>query len=910
MSILPGTDYYIRVRAVTDTQESEYSDPLKITTPGSTVLPATGPAIDPIIYRTASSTTQLQLWVVDPIQEPDPWEYKISLSTVSDFSQLLYDQLTFQRQDNTSIAIENGVHYRVISVAGLSPGTTYYGKVTSSNAMSLSSPVLFTFTTKSDLPEPISIGVTNLTAITATANWIKVSGATTYRLDVADNSAFTNPVLSNIATGNVDNFDIPVLVEQTTYFYRVRSITGSTTSGNSNVVSFTTLDDIQTQPGLSSTIAAPVITQIRQIDTTQATVDWGAVPGATSYKIEASTSPTFTTIDRSITSLGTSATLDTLVPGTAYYLRLQALSAAQGSAYVTSVLSTLTVSTTLAAPQLLAPVSRTSTGFTAVWIKRSYASSYRVQLSDTTTFSTVLVEQYVGDVDQLRFEDLTPNTGYFVRVMGLNAVLRSLPSLPLSASTTADLPAPIALTPSEITASSIRLNLSLNGIFSDYLLSISKAQDSTYLGNGFYAERSIGYVSSYRVDLFLEPGQTYNYTLTGITSTGDRKTSSVYSFSTRSAPPVLSFAGDGRSIAWVGSCNRIEVSTDRDFKFLLPGHAPQTIDSTANQYSIDYLLNLPEGVYIRGYFVENGTTSEKSNRLDTCGSSVLMIYPMVTSTSAKLRWTQSKLTNYKLKLQKQVAGQAQSVPGYAFPRDIGSNQSILVENLEPGTVYIAQLSALSAAGQYVSVPPMSFRTQRYDTVQAAVFEGTLIVPSVPAPTLLHDRITLTLPATYSEYGIEYSRRSDFLVSSYLETGSGVQSIPNLDPNTTYYVRVYGLSSNKRSNPSTLTAKTASLSAPAATLIGTPVITGTTPLNEHEALLQWSGVAGATGYYIEVSESSTFPLLNTDYQVSFLSGTKAIVSGLVGTKTYYVRIYGFNGNSVSQYSSTVIVDTVP
>src|SRR6266576_1388813 len=76
-----------------------------------------------------------------------------------------------------------------------------------------------------------------------TANWSSVSGATGYRLDVSTNSSFSTYVAGyqNRNVGNATSRSVTGLNASTTYYYRVRAYNGAGTSGNSNVISVTTL---------------------------------------------------------------------------------------------------------------------------------------------------------------------------------------------------------------------------------------------------------------------------------------------------------------------------------------------------------------------------------------------------------------------------------------------------------------------------------------------------------------------------------------------------------------------------------------------------------------------------------------------------------------------------------------------
>ena len=96
----------------------------------------------------------------------------------------------------------------------------------------------------SDAPSaPIANPATFVASHSFRANWRSVNGATGYRLDVATNNSFTNYVTGyqNLNVGNALSHSVAGLSQSTTYYYRVRAYNGSGTSGNSNVVSVTTL---------------------------------------------------------------------------------------------------------------------------------------------------------------------------------------------------------------------------------------------------------------------------------------------------------------------------------------------------------------------------------------------------------------------------------------------------------------------------------------------------------------------------------------------------------------------------------------------------------------------------------------------------------------------------------------------
>lgn len=67
-----------------------------------------------------------------------------------------------------------------------------------------------------------------------------MTGATSYRLDVATNGNFTILFLSNLNVGNVTSHNVTGLNAGTNYWYRVRAYNGGGQSANSNIIMVTT----------------------------------------------------------------------------------------------------------------------------------------------------------------------------------------------------------------------------------------------------------------------------------------------------------------------------------------------------------------------------------------------------------------------------------------------------------------------------------------------------------------------------------------------------------------------------------------------------------------------------------------------------------------------------------------------
>jgi N-acetylneuraminic acid mutarotase len=92
-------------------------------------------------------------------------------------------------------------------------------------------------------PAPNTLAATNITLNSLYANWISVSGATNYLLDVSTTSNFTSCIAgyTNLSLGNVTTFRVNGLNAGTAYYYRLRCQQNGFSSDNSSTISLQTL---------------------------------------------------------------------------------------------------------------------------------------------------------------------------------------------------------------------------------------------------------------------------------------------------------------------------------------------------------------------------------------------------------------------------------------------------------------------------------------------------------------------------------------------------------------------------------------------------------------------------------------------------------------------------------------------
>lgn len=303
--------YYIRVRSQNSSCSSINSNTVTVTT-----SPA-APILAPVSNVTCESMQ------INWAPSGGAISYELKFCTSSDLLTGCIQQIT---TSNT---------YAV--VGPLSANTTYYYAV---RAVASNGSVSNYSTTTSSITSPCAPTATIPTFIRPsgefTANWIPISGATHYLIDVyycnpagvANVYAFRDVncqlTYQNFNTGNVAS--IPIVARRCSpttglftgpFYYRVRAVNSSgLPSPYSNVISVVIGNYIP--GGLTNT----------NIASNSFTANWSTVPNSQGYEIDLSTSSTFTTLEPGYplsVGLTNSNGFSALAPNTTYYWRVRAI---------------------------------------------------------------------------------------------------------------------------------------------------------------------------------------------------------------------------------------------------------------------------------------------------------------------------------------------------------------------------------------------------------------------------------------------------------------------------------------------------------------------------------------------------------------------------------------------------------
>ncbi len=210
------------------------------------------------------------------------------------------------------------------SVTSLTAGTTYYYKVRAVNAggTSANSNEISQITITS---APVATVATGMTTTSFSANWVSVTGAASYRIDVGTTPGGTD-IKNDFVLGLVTTYSVTALTPGTTYYYKVRAVNAGGTSANSNEITTITLTG-------APTLTAPVngLTGVSVLPT----VTWGAVTGAAAYRLYVDTENTFSnplifddnTISATIKAFDATVTNFPLSNGTLYYWKVAGVNA-------------------------------------------------------------------------------------------------------------------------------------------------------------------------------------------------------------------------------------------------------------------------------------------------------------------------------------------------------------------------------------------------------------------------------------------------------------------------------------------------------------------------------------------------------------------------------------------------------
>ncbi len=169
-------------------------------------------------------------------------------------------------------------------------------------------------------------------AVTVTLSWYPASGASTYQLQVATDTLFAGLVFNQSGLTSTSR-QVGPLSYNTNYYWRVNATNASGTSYWSDRWRFTTLLPPSAPPAPTLQSPANFATGV----SVSPVVSWNTASTATSYRVQVSTSSSFSTVTQDYSGITiTAKVLATLANNTTYYWRVNASNSAGTSAWSAS----------------------------------------------------------------------------------------------------------------------------------------------------------------------------------------------------------------------------------------------------------------------------------------------------------------------------------------------------------------------------------------------------------------------------------------------------------------------------------------------------------------------------------------------------------------------------------------------
>jgi len=783
------------------------------------------------------------------------------------------------------------------NVTGLSSGVTYYYRVRSANGCSTSLNSNFVSVSTSVVNAPVAFAADGIACTVMNANWSAVSGVLGYYLDVSTSPSFATFVAgyNNLNVNNVTTYNVTGLTVNTTYYYRVRAVSGCTTSPNSNTITAST-----------NAPPAPVATAATNVTCTSMNVNWSASTGAITYYLDVATDASFTTFVGAYNNFNVGNVLTynvTGLPGTVVYYRVRAASgcaSGNNSNFITVNPSAVN------APVAFAPTGIACTVFNANWATVAGAFGYFLDVSTSPSFATFVAgynDLNVGNLTTYNVTGLVVNTQYYYRVRAMNACVTSPNSNSISASTNAPA-APVATAATNVTCTSMNANWSaVPGAITYYLDVATDASFTTFVGA--YNNFNVNNVTTYNVTGLT--GTTVYYRVRAASGCASGNNSNFVTVNPSAINSPVAFAATGIACtvfnanwqAVTGALGYyIDVSTASNFSTFLAGYNNLSVGSVTSYNVTGLTVNTT--YYYRVRSANACVTSPNSNSITASTNApsppTSTAATNVTCSSMNANWTTSSgaITYYL-----DIATDA------SFTTFVGVYNNFNVGNVTtynatglPGTTVYYRLRAASGCASggnsnFVQVNPSALTAPV--SAAASDITCTFFNANWGAVTgAIAYIIDVSTSPTFATFLAGYNNLNVGNVLTLNVTG--------LTADNTYYYRVRAINACVTSlNSAIITASTYAPGAPNAISANNLTCSG------YNA--RWQAVSGALDYFLDLSTDPAFGTFVAGYNNINVGNVLTYpITGLTSSTVYYYRVRARNGCSTGGNSNVITAST--
>lgn len=543
---------------------------------------------------------------------------------------------------------------------------------------------------------------------------------------------------------------------------------------------------------------APAVTTANaatSINPTGFQANWTAAAGATGYRIDISKNAGFssfvTAYHNSSAGSGTSVVITGLENSTTYYYRLRAENA-NGQSVSSNTISLTTLGPLPTIPLAKPATAITASGFTANWDAAIGATNYRIDISTSNIFASILpaYNDLAVAGTFLNVTGLTSGTTYYYRVRAENISGESDNSGNISALT---LPVPPVINAATgISATGFTANWTAATGATKYRLDVSTVNTfATFTGT--YNNLDIGNVTTIPVTGLLE-GVTYYYRLRAENATGQSINSAVQTISTVAGAPVASAATSVTAISfsanWTNTPGalkyRLDVATNLTFTNILPLYSNLDVGNV-----ITYPITGLQGgtTYYYRVRAENGSGPSPNSGVITVltlpAAPVAAAATLLKSTSFQANWAASVgATKYRIDVST-VNTFATFVTGFN-DLDIGNVLTIPVTGLTFSTTYYYRVRAENTQGKSVSsniitaittLPdPVNLNLAGIDAITSQITNTTVEIQYSLDSTSVHagtwtDCLNTNTTVNFGNGGMDIWVRQKNLISNKRKVGS-------------------------------------------------------------------------------------------------------------------------------------------
>lgn len=833
-NLVPNTVYSIRVKAIADGVNYLNSDNSTVTATTLAQDALARPQDVALVQKTATSA----VFSWSPVENAEYYSVSVDGSTFN----------TIQTS---------------VKITGLAEKTSYTVYIHACADNYANSPdVLASFTTNEFRSFPAPELTATSTSRSISVSWNEIEGAPGYLVQYRSANSQSYKTYGTTTQTSVRLQD---LLEGTSYTIRVKAIgdgEGYTDSAYGSIVHSTT-NPAQTDPP-----ANPVL--INAMAAT-ATIAWAPSENGTSYRVVVKSEDNTAIVDEKTTTQ-TQVTVDGLTQLTNYNVYIYAN--ADGHEESTPASLAITTSTPI---QLATPYLEATPGYSSIyliWNKINHAENYSVQYKKATdsNYTTAATTSNVT----FTIENLLPDTEYVVRVKA-NPESGDYSESDFRTITvkTENFSPPVDLVLTEATATKATFSWTSLGEVQAFRALLFTENRSALVAEISTTETTVQFTnltasSNYIVDVYAQGAEYESEPSTLAFSTVAVK---------KLATPTVGSVPGPVSISLTWNANPNAKNYNVLYKTASAASYTTYAVTTNNSIVIEGLD--PSSAYnvrVRAN-AKNADYSNSSYR--TLNVSTLAFDPPtnveaadITQTGLSLSWDATPgATSYSVVVYDQVSGKR--LNSYET-----TGSSVNIAGLSANTTYAFDLYAY--AGTYAS------ESCRYEATTKALIK--LTKPTVLSKESACDSLILSWKAVLhaKSYQIYYKKSSDSTYVYYGKTSSTSYELSDLDPETTYNVRIRAVGDSVTYATSDYRTTSATTSA-AFDGVGAPRYIKQTTTTTTSVTLEWNSGANADNYRVDVYNADRTQLIES-YEVE---NRKLKISGLSGLTTYSIDIAAYS-----------------